>query len=236
MRGLTSQVLHTLGRRLDDLPGAIRREGRRILASEDRILARFRWLLDRAIPAYRIRCHENYHLQQILCHGDGFTVIDFEGEPRRSLGERRLKRSPLHDVASMLRSFDYAARRALSDRLDGRAAGRARDRSIEQRWARFWRGWVCAAFLREYVGIATREQLVPADPDVFIPLLDVYLLERAIYELGYELEERPEWTEIPLLAIVELLQARSDRRGPRGRSGRPRRARGPSGRTALPTS
>jgi len=67
-------------------------------------------------------------------------------------------------------------------------------------------GLVCAAFLREYVGIATREQLVPADPDVFVPLLDVYLLERAIYELGYELEERPAWTEIPLLAIVELLR------------------------------
>ena len=64
--------------------------------------------------------------------------------------------------------------------------------------------------MREYVGVARREQLVPPDPDVFIPLLDVYLLERAIYELGYELEERPEWTEIPLLAILELLNARSD--------------------------
>ena len=110
MRGLTSQVLHALRRRLDDLPGSTRREGRRILEREDHILARFRWLLDRTIPACRIRCHGNYHLQQILCRGDEFTVIDLEGEPRRSLGERRLKRSPLHDVASMLRSFDYAVR------------------------------------------------------------------------------------------------------------------------------
>jgi len=97
---------------------------------------------------------------------------------------------------------------------------RARNRSTEQQWARFWRGGVCAAFLREYVGIATREQLVPRDPGVFVPLLEVYLLERAIYELGYELEERPEWTEIPLLAILELLSARSDKGHPHGRSSR----------------
>ena len=127
MRGLTSQVLHTLRRRLDDLPRSIRREARRVLEREDRALSRFRWLLDRKIPACRIRCHGNYHLEQVLCSGDDFTVIDFEGEPRRPLGERRLKRSPLHDVASMLRSFDYAARRALAERADG-AAGRARGR------------------------------------------------------------------------------------------------------------
>jgi maltose alpha-D-glucosyltransferase/alpha-amylase len=218
MRGMTSQVLHTLGRRLDDLPRSIRRAGRRVLEREECILSRFRWLLDRSILACRIRCHGNYHLQQILCSGGDFTVIDFEGEPRRPLGERRLKRSPLHDVASMLRSFDYAARRALADRVDGTAAARGRNGSVGLQWARFWNGWVCAAFLREYVGIASRVQLVPPDREVLVPLLDVYMLERAIYELGYELEERPEWTEIPLLAILELLEARSDGDGLRRRS------------------
>ena len=216
MRGLTSQVLQTLRRRLDELPRSIRRDARQVLAREDRILSRFRWLLDRAIPACRIRCHGNYHLQQVLCKGDAFTVIDFEGEPRRPLGERRLKRSPLHDVASMLRSFDYAARHTFADRGDGTAARHGRVHSTRQPWCRFWRGWVCAAFLREYVGIARREQLVPPDRDVLIPLLDVYLLERAIYELGYELEERPEWVAIPLLAILELLDTRSDEDHPHG--------------------
>ena len=105
MRGMTSQVLQTLGRTLDDLPRSIRREGRRVLEREECILSRFCWLLDRSILACRIRCHGNYHLQQILCSGDDFTVIDFEGEPRRPRGERRLKRSPLHDVADRLRSF-----------------------------------------------------------------------------------------------------------------------------------
>ena len=219
MRGLTSQVLHTLRRGLDDLPPSTRREARRVLEHEDRALSRFRWLLDRRIPASRIRCHGNYHLQQVLCSGDDFTVIDFEGEPRRPLGERRLKRSPLHDVASMLRSFDYAARRALAERVDG-TAGRARGRSTGQQWARFWRGWVCAAFLREYVGVASGEHLVPPDREFLVPLLDVYLLERAIYELGYELEERPEWIEIPLLAVLEMLEARSDGDPPRRRKSR----------------
>ena len=226
MRGLTTQVLRTLRRGLDDLPPPLRREGRSLLGREGQIVARFRWLLDRTIPACRIRCHGNYHLQQILCRGDDFTVIDFEGEPRRSLGERRLKRSPLHDVASMLRSFDYAARRELTDRFDHGAAVHAGARSTEQQWARFWRGSVCAAFLRGYVEIAKPERLVPPDPEVFIPLLDVYLLERAIYELGYELEERPAWIEIPLRAILELLKARSEKDGRRSRPRRlgPRRA------------
>src|SRR5262249_16061414 len=89
MRGMMSHVLHTLGRKRDDLPRSIRREGRRVLERENHILSRFRWLLDRTIVACRIRCHGNYHLQQILCNGDDFTIIDFEGEPRRPLGERR---------------------------------------------------------------------------------------------------------------------------------------------------
>jgi maltose alpha-D-glucosyltransferase/alpha-amylase len=190
--------------------------GALFLAREDRILSRFRSLLDRAIPACRIRCHGNDHLQQVLCKGDAFTVIDFEGEPRRPLGERRLKRSPLHDVASMLRSFDFAARHTFADRGDAAAARHGRVHSTRQPWSRFWRGWVSAPFLREYVGIARREQLVPPDRDVLIPLLDVYLLERAIYELGYELEERPAWVAIPLLAILELLDTRSDEDRPHG--------------------
>jgi maltose alpha-D-glucosyltransferase/alpha-amylase len=152
----------------------------------------------------------------VLCKGDAFTVIDFEGEPRRPLGERRLKRSPLHDVASMLRSFDYAARHTFANRGDGTAARHGGGYSTRQPWSRFWRGWVSAAFLREYVGIARREQIVPPDRDVLIPLLDVYLLERAIYELGYELEERPEWVAIPLLALLELLDTRSDDDHPHG--------------------
>ena len=210
MRGLTSHVLLTLRRRLKELPPSIRRDVRRLLAREDRALSRVRWLLDRTIPAYRIRCHGNYHLEQVLCSGDDFTIIDFEGEPRVPLGERRLKRSPLHDVASMLRSFDYAARRTLASRADGGAAARGRGRVTEGQWARFWRAWVGAAFLRAYLEIARGERLVPADRECLTLLLDAYLLERAVYELGYELDERPDWVEIPLLGLLELLEARSD--------------------------
>jgi maltose alpha-D-glucosyltransferase/alpha-amylase len=218
MRGLTNHVLHTLRRRLDELHQSIRPAARQVLAREDRVLASFRWLVDRTIPACRIRCHGNYHLQQVLCCGDDFTVIDFEGEPRRPLAERRLKQSPLYDVASMLRSFDYAARRALAGRLGG-ATRRHGGRSSTGQWAQFWRGWVCAEFLKGYLGIARREPLLLPNGEDLPPLLDAFLLERAIYELGYELEERPEWAAIPLRAILELLETASAEAPARSRVG-----------------
>jgi maltose alpha-D-glucosyltransferase/alpha-amylase len=104
----------------------------------------------------------------------------------------------------MLRSFDYAARHALAGRPDGPA--RADGRSGGERWLRFWYRWVCAAFLRGYLAVESDERVPLPDREHLPLLLDAYLLERAMYELGYELEERPEWVAIPLLAILELLE------------------------------
>jgi maltose alpha-D-glucosyltransferase/alpha-amylase len=211
MRGLTGTVLDTLRRRLGDLPRSTRGPARRLVALEDGVLARLRWMLDGTIPGCRIRCHGNYHLQQVLCNGDEYTIVDFEGEPRRPLAERRLKRSPLHDVAGMLRSFDYAARRGLADREAGSARGGGHAEAERLLW--FWYGWVCAAFLREYLRAGSDDRLLP-DRERLAPLLEAYLLERAMYELGFELAERPEWVAIPLRAILELVEAGPDGAAP----------------------
>jgi maltose alpha-D-glucosyltransferase/alpha-amylase len=154
--------------------------------------------------AIRIACHGNYHLQQVLRTEDDFVIIDFEGEPPRPLFERRLKRSPLVDVASMLRSFHYAVHVAGRD-------GSARPRRLtgarhQDQWSLFWRHWVCVAFLQAYFSTINRD-LLPLKRKELRLLLDIALLERTLYELGRELAHRPDWVRIPLEDLRALLDA-----------------------------
>ena len=129
-------------------------------------------------------------------------IIDFEGEPARPLSERRMKRSPLQDVAGMLRSFHYAAYAAYFNQAqDG-----APIRELEP-WARFWHLWVSAAYLKTYMEVVRDAAFLPSSPDEVKLLLDVYLVEKAVYELGYELNNRPGWVTIPLEGILETVQA-----------------------------
>ena len=115
---------------------------------------------------------------------------------------RRMKRSPLRDVAGMLRSFHYAAYAAL---LGQSARVRPEDFPALEPWARFWYVWVSRAFLRQYLDITAPASLLPKTPDQLRILLDVYLLEKAIYELSYELNSRPDWVRVPLQGIVQLI-------------------------------
>ena len=132
----------------------------------------------------RIRIHGDYHLGQILhAHGD-FVILDFEGEPANSLAARRAKQSPLRDIAGMLRSFGYAAYAALHE-LDVQAADAMKNVDL---WAELWQNAVSVEFLRAYritIG-ATKPHLIPPTPEAQM-LLDAYLLEKALYELLYEL-------------------------------------------------
>ena len=201
LRGLTCTVLDELRAHLPRLRGAGRRQGERVAAAEAELLARCRAVTSRKLTATRIACHGNYHLHQVLRTGDDFTIIDFEGEPPRPLFERRIKRSPLVDIASMLRSFHYAARVALPDDTRGR---RRRTMGPVQAWSLFWRHWVSVAFLQAYFSTVTRT-LLPADREDLRTLLDVKLLERTLYELGHELAHRPDWVWIPLGDLAELL-------------------------------
>ncbi len=161
-------------------------------------------MLDKKINAARIRCHGDYHLGQVLFTGNDFVIMDFEGEPARSLSERRIKRSPLLDVAGMLRSFHYAAYSALFALQDSGLV-RTDDAEYAESLALFWDKWVRVKFLRAYLGSAAPD-LLPKNRDELRRLLDAYLLDKAIYELGYELNNRPNWVKIPLQGIRRILE------------------------------
>ncbi|HEX2164955.1 MAG TPA: maltose alpha-D-glucosyltransferase [Thermoanaerobaculia bacterium] len=219
MRTLTGRALQLLSERRGRLGGQAGELAETLLDRRAEVLERFGALLERRLAAERVRIHGDYHLGQVLYTGRDFLIIDFEGEPARALGERRIKRSPLVDLAGMLRSFDYASHSELARQIDG-ALVSADDAPALAGWGRWWRHWVSAHFLAAYLGrlgwaglagaggggeAAGGARLVPNDPADLALLLEVFLLEKAIYELRYELNNRPDWVAIPLAGILDLL-------------------------------
>lgn len=205
MRSLTGQVFRLLHQRLKDLPDVVRPEAQVVLESQGEILNRFQSIMHWKISAMRIRCHGDYHLGQVLYTGRDFVIIDFEGEPARPVSERRIKRLPLRDVAGMLRSFPYAAYMALF-RQEESGIIRAEDRLFLESWVELWSDWVSVFFLKEYLEVAAEGNFLPRRREELTVLLDIYLLEKAIYEVGYELNNRPDWVSIPLRGIQQVLQ------------------------------
>ncbi len=155
-----------------------------------------------AVDGQRIRIHGDYHLGQVLRVKTDFVILDFEGEPARPLEARRAKHSPLKDVAGMLRSFNYAAWAELMKY----ASRRPEDQARLGPWARLWDQSVSAEFLHAYDETMAGSRLIPSAPSAVRALLDLYLLEKAFYELVYELNSRPDWVKIPLMGIASLLQ------------------------------
>ena len=205
MRSFTTQTFQLLREQLKKLPEELRKNAQQILDSEESIVERFQLLRNRKILAARIRCHGDYHLGQVLYTGKDFVIIDFEGEPARSLSERRIKRSPLKDVAGMIRSFHYAAYSALLHQSS--LALKPDDLLALEHWAQFWYIWVSSSFLMSYLNSVEQAQLLPDDPKQLRILLDAYLIEKVIYEIGYELNNRPDWLKVPLQGILQLLEA-----------------------------
>jgi maltose alpha-D-glucosyltransferase/alpha-amylase len=202
-RNLTGQVLLLLKNRLKQLPPDTQKLAQSVLNASDQIMGRFQLVLDQKITAMRTRTHGDYHLGQVLYTGKDFIIIDFEGEPARSLGERRMKRSPLRDVAGMLQSFNYAVTQALRNEVESGMI-RPDNLPLMEQWAQFWFCWVSSAFLKSYVEVAGQDSFLPKSRAELEVLLDSYLLEKVIYELGYELNNRPDWVEIPLQRLLQL--------------------------------
>ena len=197
-----------LRRLKNEMPDPIRREADKVLSLEDTARQRFQRFAGLPLSAMLIRIHGDYHLGQVLFTGSDFVIVDFEGEPARSLDERRKKRSPLQDVAGMLRSFHYAAyapllHQAIDQRLDEGVQGLAP-------WACYWQRWVSTAFLKTYLEVSRNAQFISQSREELALLLDLCLLDKAVYELGYELNNRPSWVRIPLEGIWQLLRDPSE--------------------------
>jgi maltose alpha-D-glucosyltransferase/alpha-amylase len=199
-RTLADQSLSLLEKRLPGLADNIRPEGAKILQLESAIFDRLRQIVDKKLTGLRIRCHGDFHLGQVLFTGKDFVIIDFEGEPARPITERRLKRSSLRDVAGMLRSFNYAALTKLRNN-----SVRPEDAVQLRPWARFWDFWVSVTFLKGYLEATRSASFAPKSQDEFTLMLSVHMLEKAIYELGYELNNRPDWVDIPIAGILRMV-------------------------------
>jgi maltose alpha-D-glucosyltransferase/alpha-amylase len=200
LSGLSMRSTELLRSQLNKLPQDARDEAKQVLELEPRIASILKSFLSRRLTSTRIRVHGDYHLGQVLYTGHDFVIIDFEGEPTRTLYERRLKRLALRDVAGMLRSFDYASQAALrSDQIAPAALPTLRN------WGRFWVQCVSAAFLKSYLAAAGKASFVPQAADDLDLQLNTMLLEKALYELRYELNMRPEWVRIPLRGILEVV-------------------------------
>ena len=135
-------------------------------------MGRFQLVLDQKITAMRCRYHGDYGLEEVLYTGKDFIIIDFEGEPGRSLSERRMKRSPLRDVAGMLQSFHHAATQALNNEVESGMI-RPENLPVMEQWAQFWYCWVSAAFLNSYLDVASKDSFLPKTTAELQVLLDL---------------------------------------------------------------
>jgi maltose alpha-D-glucosyltransferase/alpha-amylase len=190
-------AFETLRRKQATLSGPAAELGTRLLHLEHRVTERFSVLRDQKIDAARIRFHGDYHLGQVLWTGSDFMIIDFEGEPARPLSERRAKGIAMRDVAGMLRSFQYAAYAALFEQRSG-----AKD---VEAWADTWNESVSNEYLNTYLRTAEGSVFLPQDRQQQRVLLDAFILHKALYEVAYELNNRPDWVRIPLRGILSLV-------------------------------
>ena len=198
MRGLAGRVMRRLRGEIPQLPAEARDAAELVVARHGEILEACAPLLHGKIQTHKIRIHGDFHLGQVLNTGKDFSIIDFEGEPRRALGERKLKRSALVDVAGMLRSFDYAASAALRRQNPA-------DHPLLEPWGRAWVNAIGAHFLGSYLATAEgKPQLLPEGPDLIF-LLKILLLEKTLHEIAHEMSYRPEFLIIPLRALEKQL-------------------------------
>jgi maltose alpha-D-glucosyltransferase/alpha-amylase len=203
MRSRAKKTLQLLSRNLAKLPQELRPEAEAVLGQEGTIMAILHRFTVNKFSAWKTRIHGDYHLGQVLYTGNDFILIDFEGEPVKSLSERRIKQSPLKDVAGMIRSFHYAAFAVFMQR----SQVRQEDIPFLRPWAEAWYRENSRAFLVSYQNSIAGSGILPKLHEEAQTMLQTYLLDKAIYELGYELNNRPDWVFIPLTGILALLKS-----------------------------
>ena len=177
-----------------------------LIGLKQKLMSKFNDLKSAPIDSLRARIHGDFHLGQVLYTGNDFAIIDFEGEPMRSIGDRRTKRSQIRDIAGMIRSFQYAAYSYMFKTV---VLQKDRERDKVEKLVSVWSNAVSRIYLKSYVERVKGSKILPSDPNCLRTLLEAYLLEKAIYEVGYELNNRPDWALIPLRGVLELLESGS---------------------------
>jgi maltose alpha-D-glucosyltransferase/alpha-amylase len=203
MRNLAVQNLRLLRRQLKTLPADLLPLARRVSELEPMVLQNYRQVFGQPIAAKRIRIHGDYRLSQVLWTGRDFVIVDFEGDPSLAISERCLKRSPLRDVASMVRSFHYAAYAGLWQHVEGGSIPQENLHNFEP-WVRLWNLWVSVAFLNAYFLALDKSGLLPEQEPALRALLQAYLLHQVLAELGNELGPRGTRLRVPLQGILYL--------------------------------
>jgi maltose alpha-D-glucosyltransferase/alpha-amylase len=202
--------MEQLRQQLERLPEAVRADAQAVLGRQGDIRERYRYLRDNRFTAARIRIHGDYHLAQVLYTGKDFVTIDFEGDSSRPLGERRIKRSPLEDVAGMLDSFYHASHAALFGLVPGvipDAISRPESVDALEAWAKAWSRTAASEFLAAYLAAPGISELLPQNPEQIRALIRIFLIDLALRKLAYELTHAPERIRIPAHALNELLEA-----------------------------
>ena len=215
MRTTATRSLRALERAMQSLGEDAKRDAGEVLANSEMLYERLRSLLS-VQGGMRIRVHGDLHLGQVLSTGNDFVILDFEGEPARPLTERRLKRSVLRDVAGMLRSFHYAAYSAIPEAVERGQVREEQRRELLEDAAERWVACVSGSFLRGYLDAVDGTELLPRDPEALRAALDAHLLEKACYEIQYELDHRPDFVEVPIVGVRRLLTTDDDAPDPEG--------------------
>jgi len=201
LRQHAGRVFDVLKEHVPALPDEVLEIAAAVLSRRTRVLDHFSEVLNpKVFQTERIRVHGDYHLGQVLRVKTDFVILDFEGEPVRPLADRRARQCPLKDVAGMLRSFSYAAYSSLINFTARHVQGIA----ILEPWARLWERCVATEFLRAYRETARDARFLPESTENFRKMLDVFLVDKALYEVLYELSTRPSWVRIPLMGIMSL--------------------------------
>jgi maltose alpha-D-glucosyltransferase/alpha-amylase len=195
------RVFHDLSRRRSDFKEGDRALADALLAHRDGMAGRLAHALPEQIAAMKIRHHGDFHLGQMLIVKDDIYIIDFEGEPRRTLAERRRKAAAARDVAGLIRSVDYSATAAYERALQAGPDEHGRIAAALENW----HAHAVSTFLSAYHETLGDLPLWPSDRAAADRLLDFFLLEKAFYEIEYELAHRPDWVRVPLRGALRTL-------------------------------
>jgi maltose alpha-D-glucosyltransferase/alpha-amylase len=208
LQSLVRVAFSNLSRNLHTLPENVRAEAQEVLGMKADILQRLKQIYDHKIEVTKIRIHGDYHLGQVLFTGKDFLILDFEGEPARGYSERRLKYSALRDVAGMIRSLHYAAYGSLL--LDNQIRKEDIDKLLP--YTEQWFHYMSGFFMEAYLKTAAAAPFVPREKTDLQILMQTFLLQKAIYELNYELNNRPGWVLVPLHGIKSIMSANQEQR------------------------